>query len=212
LKKFRLVRTPQEEQIRLFHNAPEVTDKGTIYSTGLKRALNAALALDTRTKGLEIVFKAVDKAQLALRLSGSKLEINATWLDFRASHEKAPCWLSRPAHAEKSMIDQFSCDHIATHLYQLVLEELKRHPGMIAGESSDSDSSLYQRVCESLRQMPMMVEASPGRQSGEVEVSWTSLEGDHFSRMYHFDPKCRITLHRESTCSLRRDDLLAPSK
>ncbi len=212
LQKFRRVRTPQDQQVRLFQNAPEVADKGTIYSAGLKQALNAALALNARTNGLKAVFKAVDKAQLALLLSGSRLEINETWLDFRTSHEKYPCWLSRRAHVEESIIDQFSCDHIVIELYKLVLEELKRYPGLRLGQSSDSDSSLCQRVCESLHQMPMMVAASSGRQSGEIEVLWTDLEGDLISRIYRLDPKCRITLHRESTCSSRRDDLLAPSK
>jgi hypothetical protein len=212
LQKYRLVRTPQDQQIRLFRNAPEVADRGAIYSSGFKQALNAALALNTRTNGLKAVFKAVDKAQLALLLSGSRLEINETWLDFRISHKKYPCRLSRQAHIEESIMDQLSCDHIVIELYKLVLEELKRHPGLGLGQSSESDSSLCQRVRESLQQMPMMVAASPGRQSGEIVVSWTDLEGDLISKIYCLYPKCRITLHRESTCSSRRDDLLAPSK
>jgi hypothetical protein len=212
LQKFGLFWTPQNQQIRLFRNAPEVTDKGTIYPTGLKRALNAVLALDARTNGLKPVFKAVDETQLALLLSGSRIEINETWLDFRASHEKYPCWLSRRAHVDESIMDQFSCDHIVIELYKLVLEELKRHPGLRQGQSSESDRSLCQRVCESLRQMPMMVAASLGRQPGEIQVSWTDLEGDLISKICRLDPQCRITLHRESTCSSRRDDLLAPSE
>lgn len=212
LKKFGLVRTPREQQIRVFRDSPEVADNGTIYSIGLKQALKAALYLDVRTKGLDVVFKAVDKAQLTLLLSGSRLEINAECLDFRASHEKSPCFLSRQPNIEETVKDQFSCDHIVTDLYKLVLEELKRVPQLISGQSSDLDSSLYLRVCESLRQMPMMVAARPGRQAGEIEVSWTDLEGDLISRIYRLDPKCRITLHRESTCSHKRHDVLAPSE
>lgn len=212
LQKFRLVRTPQDQQIRLFRNASEVADNGKFYPAVLKRAINAALALSARTNGLKAVFKAVDKAQLALLLSGSRLEINETWLDFRTSHEKYPCWLSRRAHVEEPIMDQFSCDHIVRELYKLVLEELKRHPGLRLDQSSDSDSSLCQRVYESFQQMPMMVAASPGRQSGEIDVSWTDLEGDLVPRIYRLDPKCRIILHRESTCRSRRDDLLASSK
>jgi hypothetical protein len=207
LKKYNLVRTPQEQQIYLFQKAPEVPEKGTTYSAGLKRALRAVLALDARTKGLEIVFKAVGKAQLELLLSGEKLEINENWLDFQASHEKAPCWLTRQAHIDESRMDHFFCNHIVKDLYRLVLEEIKRR-----GQSSEADSSLHQSVDESLRQMPMMVEVSPGCHSGEVHVSWMSLEGDVFSRVCRSDPTCRIILHRESTCSARRGNLLAPSK
>jgi hypothetical protein len=212
LQKFGFFRTPQDQQTHLFKNASKVTDERTIYSAGLKQALNAAIALNARTNGLETVFKAVGKAQLDLLLSGSKLEINETWLDFRLSHEKYPCRLSHQAHVEESIMDQFSCDHIVVELYKLILGELKRRPGLRLGQSSESDSSLCQRVRESLLQMPLMVAASPGRQSGEIEVSWTDLEGDLISRIYPLDSKCRITLHRESTCSSRRNDFLAPSK
>jgi hypothetical protein len=212
LQYFHLVRTPKDQQIHLFQNAPEVADKGTIYSAGFKRALNAILALNARTNGLEAVFKAVDKTQLALHLSESRLEINETWLDFRTSHEKYPCWLSRRARVGEAIMDQFSCDHIMIELYKLVLDELKRHPELRVGQSSNLDNSLCQRVRESLHQMPMLVAASLGRQGGEIEVSWTDLEGDLISRIDRSDPKCRITLHRERTCSSRRNDLLAPSK
>jgi hypothetical protein len=192
----------------LFKNAPEVADRGTIYAIGLERALNAALARNARTERLKAVFKAVDRTQLDLLLSGSRVEINKNWLDFRTSHEKYPCRLSRRAHMEEPIMDQFICDHIVIVLYELVLKELKRHQG----QPSDSDSFLCQSVHESLQQMPMMVAASPGRQSGEIQVSWTDLEGDVFSKIDPLVPKCRITLHRESTCSSRRYDLLAPSK
>lgn len=212
MQKFHIVRTPQDQQIRLFLNTSEVTDNGKIYPAVLKRVINAGLALSARTNGFKAVFKAVDKAQLALLRSGSIIEINETWLDFRTSHEKYPCWLSRRGYVEESIMDQFSCDHIVRELYKLILEELKRYPGPRLGQSSDSDSSLCQRVDEGLQQMPMMVAASPGRQPGEIDVSWTDLEGDLIPRVYRLDPKCRITLHRESACGSRRDDLLASSK
>ncbi|KAK0130027.1 hypothetical protein ONS96_000565 [Cadophora gregata f. sp. sojae] len=76
-------------------------------------------------------------------------------------------------------------------------------------ESPESDSSLYQRLCENLRQMPIMVTSTIHDTSSEtIVVSWTDLDGDVLSRLYGLDPTCRITLHRESTCSGRRDDLL----
>ncbi|KAI9781879.1 MAG: hypothetical protein M1839_005673 [Geoglossum umbratile] len=203
LEKYGLLRTPQEQQIHLFLKAPEASGDGAIYSLGLERALRAALALDARTKSLRVVFKAAGKAQLNLLLSGTSLEINETWLDFQVGHEKTPCWLSDQVRGEPDM-DRFLCDHIVIDLYHLVLEEIKRQ-----GQSSASDSSLYHRVRESLRQMPVMVEARPGHRPGEVDVSWMSLEGDSIPKIYGLDPTYRITLHRESTCSPRRRDLLA---
>jgi hypothetical protein len=104
LKKYGLLRTPQEQQIHLFLKAPEAPGDGTIYSLGLERALRAALVLDARTKSLKVVFKAAGKTQLNLLLSGTNLEINEKWLDFQAGHEKTPCWLSDQVRGEPGPI------------------------------------------------------------------------------------------------------------
>ncbi|PVH72999.1 hypothetical protein DL98DRAFT_576490 [Cadophora sp. DSE1049] len=208
LRKYGLVRTPREQQCYLLNQAPRTQSRGTTYSLGVERALRAALALDSRTKDLNLIFKSGAKTDLDLLLDGCDLQINDKWLDFKNSHRLAPCRLSRQAYREYSNADHFSCDHIVTDLYELVLDELKRHDEIDSNESSESDSSLYQRLCEQLRQMPVMVESRVGTSSEMIVVSWTDLDGDVLSRLYGLDPKCRVTLHRESTCSNRRDDLL----
>ncbi len=176
----------------------------------MERALRAALALDRRTKDLEVVFRSGTTTDLDLMLFQSTLEINDKWLDFKQSHSKTACWLSR--HDELLNTDHFSCDHVVTGLYELILEEITRHPEFSPNELTESNACLYQRVCDNLRQMPRMVESCIGLLPGEISVSWVDLEGDMISRVYGLSPRCQVTLHRESTCSLRRTDLLAPSE
>ncbi|KAG4441520.1 hypothetical protein IFR05_002977 [Cadophora sp. M221] len=208
LRTYGLVRTPREQQSYLLHQAPLTQSRTTPYSSGMERALRAALALDARTRDLELAFKSGVKTDLDLRVYGLSLEINDKWLSFTDGHRLAPCWLSRQVNREHSDSDHFSCDHIVTDLYELVLHELKRTPRVSFDKPLESDSFLYQRVCENLRQMPIMVKSKAGNSSKTIEVSWTDLEGDMLSRLYRLDPKCRVTLHRERTCSGRREDLL----
>lgn len=210
LRKYHLVRTPQEQQERLLKNAPEAVDNGTPYSKSVKRALRAALRLDPRTRLLRLSFRSGAKAELDLLLCGPILNINEKWLDFHASHEKTPCCLSRTAPPEAYNTDRFSCHHVVLRLHKLVLEELARRTDKQHGGSTETDDSLHQRVRENLSQMPIMVEANARVQPGEIEVSWTDL--DFVSKLHGLNSQCRVIVHRESTCSHVRDDLLTPSK
>lgn len=175
------------------------------------RALRAALALDVKTKDLKVVFKNGATTDFDLILFESTLEINNKWLDFKQSHSKTACWLSRQSNDESSTMSHFSCDHIALTLYELVLEEVMRDPGFAHRESSESKATLCQKVSENLRHMPMMIETCLGG-PGEIIVSWIDRDGGMVSRVYGLNPKLEITLHQESSCALKRGDLLRSSK
>jgi len=173
----------------------------------------AALALHPRTGGLKLNFKSGVNTDLDLLLFESTLEINDKWLSFWESHQRNPCRLSRGDHRPSPDSDHFTCSHIVTTLYELVLEELifkelRQHPELSHDELSRSNRSLNQRVSESLRKMPIMVTAAPGVHPGKIEVSWIDLEGDILSRAHGLDPQCRVVLHRESECSAKRSELL----
>jgi hypothetical protein len=187
-------------------------DRGTLYSISVVRTLKAALALDPRTKDLKLLFKSGVQTDLDLLLLESTLEINDKWLSFYDSHQINPCWLSRGDFREFPDWDHFTCSHIVTNLYGLVLEELDRHPELLPNELSKTNKSLYQRVSENLRKMPIMITAAAGSFPGEIEVSWADSEGDILSRVYGLDPQCKVVLHRESGCSGKRNDLLAGGK
>jgi hypothetical protein len=93
----------------------------------VKRALRTSLCLDARTRDLELVFKEGTVAELDLLLDGTQLMVNEKWLDFHDSHENAPCWLSRLSTTAGFNCDTFSCDHVITELYDLVLMEVAKH-------------------------------------------------------------------------------------
>ncbi|KFX87760.1 hypothetical protein V490_08034 [Pseudogymnoascus sp. VKM F-3557] len=209
LRRFSIARTVEEERYHLLHNSPVALEVDTPYSAGVKRALMAALSVDTRTQNLKIIFKSGSSAELSLLLEDSQLQVNDKWLDFRTSHKDAPCGLSRLAFAEDLAIHTFSCDHVINELYDLVLVEIIREKE--CGALKEKDDSLRLRVSESLRQMPRMITITHGYNDGEILVSWTDPESSLLSKLHHLNLKCRITLHRESTCSQRRLDLIGPS-
>jgi hypothetical protein len=95
----------------------------------VKRALCASLCLDARTKNLELVFKDGTVAELDLLLDGTQLMVNEKWLDFHASHKNVSCWLSRLSSTAGFSSDTFSCDHVITELYDMVLMEVDKCHG-----------------------------------------------------------------------------------
>lgn len=186
------------------HNAFPSDLEQTPYSEALTRSLRAMLALDERTKDIAIVFKSGEKADLDLLLQGSCLLINDKWLDFERSHLKAPCWLSRNGVSRHDM----PCDHILTRLYDLILCELKKVPASQLDKPAESNDTLRLKMSDSLRQMPRMIGITQGEKPGELVITWTMLERDLVFKMYGFDLRCRVTLHRESNCSDKKADVL----
>lgn len=146
-----------------------------------------------------------------LLLRQSTLQINEKWLDFRASHDEVPCWLSRLSSVEKINTNMFSCDHVVAELFDLVLMEITKDKTGDNAASGEKDSTLRIRVNESLRQMPRMVESTHGDEPGEINVTWTDPESILASKIHGVDLKCRVTLHREQTCADKRNELVGPT-
>ena len=160
--------------------------------------------MDERTQNFAIIFKSGANADLDLLLQESTLFINDKWLDFEKSHLKAPCWLSRNGVTRHDM----PCDHIVTRLYDLILRELTKGPASQSDNSAQSKDTLRLRVSDSLRQMPCMIEICQGQNPGELHATWAILERDLVFKMYGFDLRCQVTLHRESTCSEKKAEVL----
>lgn len=211
LRRFKHVRSPQEQRYRLLHNAPVAAGRSTVYASMVKRALQAALCLDPRTQSLDLIFKDGAAAELDLLLEGSRLMINEKWLDFHASHEETPCWLSRLSSIEGFNHENFSCDHIITELYDLVLMELDKRRTEQEKTIFETEGLLRLKLIENLRQMPRLVKTAPGSSSGEIDVTWMYVESDLVAKLHGLDVKCRVMLHRQSTCATARYDLVAPN-
>ena len=204
LRKYTLVRTPQEQQCFLLEKAPHSQHKETRYSASVKRSLRAALALDQSTQNFTLDFKTGASVDLDLLLVDDSLLVNDKWLDFEESHKNAPCWLSQQSVGQ---VTTFSCLHVLTHLYDLVLVELTRYLETKTGRTIAMEPSLSLRVRENLQQMPLVVETILTEAACELKVSWSDSDHD-LASVHGLDPKCQVTLHRESTCSQKQSDLL----
>jgi hypothetical protein len=159
------------------------------------------LKLHQRTQNFTIVFKSAATVDLDLLLVDKVLQINDKCLDFQESHKNAPCWLSQQSIGQ---VNTFLCLHVVTHLYDLVLVELTRDPDT---RTLAIEPSLRFKVRESLQQMPLVVETALTEAACELKISWSDSDHD-LASMHGLDPKCRVTLHRESTCSQNRFDHL----
>jgi hypothetical protein len=209
LWKNKLAQTPREYQRELLRNArvvavTETTE--TLYSKGLMRALKAMLLLDERTQLLRPSFRSGHTAGLDLLLDNSDLILHDRCLNFHQWHERTPCRLSSQAAVHNVDIDTFSCNHIITDLYNLLLIELQNQPG----SDCSKDDSFRLKVSQSLDEMPRKIEIAQGLGTGELQVSWVDGASDAAYRLNHLDIKGRITLHRESTCFNKRKEFLSP--
>ncbi len=101
-----------------------------------------------------------------------------------------------------------SCDHIIARLYDPILRDLEKIPASQLDKPAESNGTLKLKMSDSLRQMPRMIEITQGEKSGELVTTWTMLERDLVLKMYGFDLRCRVTLHRESNCSEKNADVL----
>lgn len=205
-RRFNLIRTPQEQRIHLFKDAPITVLNETTYSLDVKRALMAVLALDARTKDLRLTFKDGTRSDLDILIEQADILINDKWLDFHASHAVTPCSLYHEASTKLVGIDAFSCHHVITDLYDLILIELEN------STSSETNSALRLRISEKLRNTPFKVEVSPGENNGEIRVSWIDTEADRDWKLYGLDRKGTVVMHQESTCSRKKNDLLTAGK
>lgn len=167
----------------------------------------SVLALDSRTRNLRLDFRSGANAELDLLLHESQLLINDKWLDFEASHKSSSCSLFLQATAEQNDIDRFSCSHIVKSLYDLVLVELSN--GSNSQQHNHSNNYMHQLVSEKVDQMPCMVKVVQGEAAGVLEVSWVHAESEKISRLHHLELKGWITMHRNSTCSDKKSELLA---
>jgi hypothetical protein len=205
------VRTPQKERHRLLHDAPIADETSALYASMAKRLLSAALCLGMRTRDLKLVFKSRFSAELDVLVEGSDLMINDKWLDFQASHEEVPCWLSLSATTTELNSDISLCDHVITTLFDQILMELTKDDRVQQDGIVETDGLLRLKLTENLRQMPRMVRTAQGCNSSEIEVTWTNSESDWAANFHGLDVQFRVTLHRQSTCFDKILDLVAPN-
>jgi len=210
LRRHNLIRTPDEQRYHLLQSAPEEDLPTTLYSAGLIRTLKCALASDDRTRSLELEFRIAGGTDVEILLKDTKLLINSQCLQFTAGHWKAPCSLSAETSTRDMDQEQFSCMHVLTELYDLVLVELNK--AQTEGHKGEPPAALRRRINEKALQMPCKVEVAHGNKPHQLDVTWVHSDSSKVSSMYGFVWTGRVTLHRESTCADKRANLLTNGK
>ncbi|KAF7953451.1 uncharacterized protein EAE97_000850 [Botrytis byssoidea] len=213
LTKYKLPQTSLEYRKNIMCNSQTASILDTPYCASLARTLRVALALDPQTQPFLLVFKKAGTSGLDpyLDIDNSKLLLHEKWMDFEKSHgeNSTDCILSQMRNSgDVDPIEIFSCDHIVIEICSQVLQELDR---IRAGKDHMGDWSvnLKSQVGECLKNMLRGIRAFPGPKKGEICVSWEDNEAEKLFRLHHLKLQCCVTLHRESTCSHRRSELLA---
>ncbi len=203
LRRYGLVRTPEEQRRHLLDTAVNSDLAPTRYSIAVQRTLRAALALDAKTSKLQLVFKSGVHADLDLLIDESNVIINDKWLDFTASHAQHSCWISDEGIA----LEEFPCDHVINYLHDLVLKQLKP-PYCDQEVDVEFRMRLGSKASQHFHQMPRSIEIRQGTELGELIVVWSTLECEDFYRRHGLKLNYRIVLHRQSTCHDRKEELL----
>jgi hypothetical protein len=167
----------------------------------------SVLALDSRTRNLQVDFRSGANTGLDLFLDGTHLLINDKWFDFCASHQNSSCSLFLEAAAKQISIDRFSCTHVVKSLYDSVLLELSSRPN--PQQQSRSDHYMRQLVSEKIDQMPCMLKVAQGEAGGVLDVSWVHPESERIFKLHHLELRGHVVLHRKSTCAALEAELLA---
>lgn len=207
LRKFNLLRTPQEQRYFLLENAKPSSMKKTSYSEGVERALRSVLALDPQTNSLELHFKDGHKAELDLLLRDQYLMINDKWLDFAASHSETPCSLYTDASDQDITINHFECSHILLDLFDKILDEINKYSDG-GGNRTHICGSLRLKAIEKIDNMPSEVSVSRGEKPREIDVSWMHPVSERAFKRYKMIHMGLVILHCESTCSIQKQQFL----
>jgi hypothetical protein len=206
LRKFSLARTPQEERIHLFANSETIEINEDPFCVSILRALQASLSLDRRMEGIKVQFVKGGETEIDLlfRKEEKLLRVHETWIDFQRIHNAASCEVFRLTRERPIETEAFLCDHVVEDLFELALNDIR---GPL--ELDQSECVLLRRVArERIRQMPRLIKVSRTGLANELEVSWTGNESGIVSKKYGGDIWYHVTLHKMSTCRLKKGELL----
>lgn len=213
LRKFRLIQTADEKRVDLFKASQPCDAKSTVFSENVDRALLSSLALDSRTRNIRVSYvQSTDTGiDLLFTTKESCLQIHEKWLDFQRIHETASCQVSNLAHGLASGSEGFACDHIVEELYELVLAEIMPSLDLEKDAAGTVSRSLRHKARDKLRQMPRNIKVLATENPLELEVSWADCDSSLLSSLYGIDVQYCVELHRKSTCSEKKQMLLAGS-
>ena len=189
LRRHSLIRTAAEERVHLFRNAKDVLPPETVFSTTVKRTLEASLLLDSHTSDVEITF--VDGTDCGIGMHFEPwegLKIDKKWLYPNDIHAEYRCRVFDVGNEFLSS-NSFLCEHVVEELYSCALKEL------VPKADHVWSGRLRGLVREKLRQMPRKIVARQSSIAKEIIVSWKDGETQAFSELYGKIIKYHVTLH-----------------
>lgn len=205
LRKFNLVRSPDEQRTHLFRRSPVSQFTPTLFSISVHRAFMAWLALDSRMRNINVsyvqnTYTAID---FLFTAGESLLQINDKWLDFKRVHETASCRISSSMSESSFVPGVFVCDHLIDDLYGLVLVDIADSLNLTKDESMGLVRTLRHAARDMLQQMPRRVESRQPR-AHELQITWADFDTGSIIPEYLLNTEYSVQLHRRSTCPLYR--------
>jgi hypothetical protein len=183
LRRYRLCRTPFEEQQHRFENAHPVGVPNTIFATHIEWMLLCCFASDESTRNMQLVFVQGNDLGVDVAKSGSVWKIQSDWLVYDKMHQHAFCEAKSPAET-----GLFSCDHVVLWLWDLILAQNvandRKH------DITKTEGYLKGRAITRLSQMPRNITCAPNNHCGQLVVTWESVES-----MQNSSEPIRIILH-----------------
>lgn len=180
------VRTPKEEALSVFQNAPPYKAPDTSFSKHVQRGLAACFALSDHTKRVTFCFVHSENSLIDMFFDHKTetLKVHHRWLDFEAIHEGCPCRAFMPSHMVLS-VPAFSCDHVIEELVQDALGQMN------APDILSRSRDLRDRI----RLMPRDISLELAQGPGSLIVRWRDNEIESFSERFGSVMTYHIVLH-----------------
>ncbi|KAH8881903.1 hypothetical protein GQ53DRAFT_734671 [Thozetella sp. PMI_491] len=206
LRRWSLVRTAQEERVRLFAGSEPAQVPDNIFSLSVFRMLQGALQLDKKLEQIQlrIVKGGGTGIDLLYEEEERQLLIHNRWLDFEQVHENSSCEASRLAKEKPLATIQFSCDHVVEELFELIVQDLVKALKLDYAEGI----AIRRHARERIPQMPRAIEISKAAEGGALVVSWRGNECGVLADTYGADILYDVTLHKWRTCFHKHGDLV----
>ncbi|KAL3292404.1 C-5 cytosine methyltransferase [Colletotrichum asianum] len=206
LRRFKLVRTPEEHIDHEFLGSQAIALPKDVFAISVDRMLQAAMQLEWRLKRFRVTYVKSEHTSIDVRQSAHDLRllIHEKWLSFDTAHLDASCDISEISKATRKQAGVFACDHIVEDLFDIVLRTV-----MGATDSDALKITQLRLTARNLfRQIPRDIQVSAGSLPSQLRVSWACNDPGIISKYHGDDIDFQVRLHRDISCRTKEHILL----
>lgn len=201
-------RTPYEERLHLFSTSEPISLPENSFGAIVARFLKSSLELHPGLKDIRVQF--VKGGGLGVDLILTKkglLQVHKKWASFDSVHQEAGCEFFKAGTNAQMLTDEacFFCEHVVDDLLELALDEIRGKRELDLGVCK----ILRRKARTRLRQMPRLIQVCATEIESELEVTWVGNESKIFAEKYGGSISYLVSLHKMSTCSTRKENLLS---